>query len=787
MNLKLSINLTDLNSFFPFFLLMNEKMEIISCGKSIQKLLPDLTNKNFNTVFALERPHYESLTFDDLKGLGNQMIVLKCKEHSAITLRMQPQFIEEENKILVAGSPWFDSVDTLSESGLKISDFAAYSPQIDLLHILSNQEIVNNELKEVLEKTANQKNALKSANERIQLISQDLETANNRFEYAIKASNEAIFDWDIANDNLYFGNEWGKIFGQLNTREENTMQNNFDRIHPDDIERINDRIREIIKSDQTQWNEEYRYMKSNGEYAAVSNRAAILRDNNGRAVRMIGLLKDITQQRKEEEQLRLLESVIKYTNDAVVITEAKPHKPIVFVNEAFTKITGYTFSEVLGKNPKIFQGPNSDKEALQNIRTAIESFEHCEVNTVNYKKSGEEYWVSISISPILDNQGICTHWIAIERDITNQKNAEEEIKIQKKFTDDILNNLPADIAVFDENHRYLFINPNAIKNDELRQWMIGKNDFDYAKLRGIDDTLARKRREIFDHTVNTASTYEWVDAHTGKDGDRYILRKFFPYFEKNKLKFVIGYGIDITERKLIEIKLSEALEEVQKSNSELEQFAYVASHDLQEPLRMVTSFLTQLEKKYSENLDARAKQYIYYAVDGAKRMRQIILDLLEFSRVGKNDEKRTEIDINEIVNEIKILHSKQIHDLNATINNEELPIISGIKTPVRQVFQNLIGNALKYSKKDIPPYISIQYEKKEKEWLFSIADNGIGIEPQFHEKIFAIFQRLHNKDEYSGTGIGLAITKKIVENLGGKIWLESAINKGTTFYFTIPS
>jgi light-regulated signal transduction histidine kinase (bacteriophytochrome) len=168
-------------------------------------------------------------------------------------------------------------------------------------------------------------------------------------------------------------------------------------------------------------------------------------------------------------------------------------------------------------------------------------------------------------------------------------------------------------------------------------------------------------------------------------------------------------------------------------------------------------------------------------------MRQIILDLLEFSRVGKNDEKTTKIDINQIVNEIKILHSKQIHDLNATINNEELPVISGIKTPVRQVFQNLIGNALKYSKKDIPPYISIQFEKKEKEWLFSIADNGIGIEPQFHEKIFAIFQRLHNKDEYSGTGIGLAITKKIVENLGGKIWLESAINKGTTFYFTIPS
>jgi PAS domain S-box-containing protein len=700
---------------------------------------------------------------------------------------MQPQFIKEENKILVAGSPWFDSVDNLAESGLKISDFAAFSPQIDLLHILSSQEIVNNELKELLEKTANQKNALKSANERIQLISKDLEIANNRFEYAIKASNEAIFDWDIANDQLYFGNEWSKIFGQLNTRVENTMKNNFERIHPDDIERINNRIKEIIKSDQTQWNEEYRFLKSNGKYAAVSNRATIVRDNNGRALRMIGLLKDITKQRQEEEQLRLLESVIKYTNDAVIITDAKPHKPIVFVNEAFTKITGYTLSEVYGKNPKIFQGPNSDKDAIQKIRTAIELFEHCEVNTINYKKNGEEYWASISISPIKNNKGVCTHWIAIERDITDQKNAEQELKTQKKFTDDILNNLPSDVAVFDPNHRYIFINPHAVKNDELRQWMIGKNDFDYAKLKGIDDTLARKRREIFEHTVNTASTYEWVDAHQGKDGYSYVLRKFYPYFEKNKLKFVIGYGVDITERKLIEIKLEEALEEVQKSNAELEQFAYVASHDLQEPLRMVTSFLTQLEKKYAENLDARAKEYIYYAVDGAKRMRQIILDLLEFSRVGKSDEKKTEIDINEIVDEIKILHSKQILELEATINHMQLPTIIGMKTPIRQIFQNLIGNALKYSIKDNPPHINIQYEKKDKEWLFSVADNGIGIEPQFHEKIFVIFQRLHNKDEYSGTGIGLAITKKIIENLGGKIWLESAINKGTTFYFTIPS
>jgi PAS domain S-box-containing protein len=786
MNQLLSINQSDLGNLFPFFILVDEKLDVISCGQSIEKLLPSLLGNNLNNCFIVERPHFGFMSFENLKLLNGQLIVFASKQEASVNLRVQPQYFESENKVLIVGSPWFDSVDTLSESGLKINDFPAYSPQIDLLHILSSQEIVNQELKELLEKTAKQKNELKSANDKIKLITQDLEIANNRFEYAINASNEAIIDWDLTTNKVYYGNEWAKIFGQLNTNDENTIQSNIDRIHPEDIERIKARIKEIVKSEHSQWNEEFRYLKSNGQYASVSNRSAIVRDNNGKALRIIGLLKDVTQLRKEEVHLRLLESVIKYTNDAVIITEASPKKPIVFVNDAFTKITGYTINDVIGKNPKIFQGPNSSNESLQKIKNTLDTFSHCEVNTINYKKNGEEYWVSISLSPIKDNEGNYTHWIAIERDITEQKNAEAEIITQKKFTEDILNTMPADVAVFDGNHRYLFVNPHAIKNDELRNWMIGKNDFDYAKLKGIDDSLARKRREIFDHTVKSATTFEWIDKHSGKDGDNYILRKFYPYFEKNKLKFVIGYGIDITERKNIEIELGNALEDVQKSNAELEQFAYVASHDLQEPLRMVTSFLSQLEKKYADNLDARAKEYIFYAVDGAKRMRQIILDLLEFSRIGKTEERQMDINLNEIIQEIKILHSKQIEELHAEINFHELPNIISFKTPLRQVFQNLIGNALKYSKKDIPPIVDIKYEKQDNKWLFSVSDNGIGIDNPFHDKIFAIFQRLHNKEEYSGTGIGLAITKKIIETMGGKIWIESEINKGSTFYFTIP-
>jgi light-regulated signal transduction histidine kinase (bacteriophytochrome) len=264
--------------------------------------------------------------------------------------------------------------------------------------------------------------------------------------------------------------------------------------------------------------------------------------------------------------------------------------------------------------------------------------------------------------------------------------------------------------------------------------------------------------------------------------------------DKGKIVGLLGIGRDITERKVAEEKIKNVNNELEKyvqqlliSNAELEQFAYVASHDLQEPLRMITSFLTQLEKKYNDVLDERGKQYIYFAVDGAKRMRQIILDLLEFSRIGRAEDKMELLDLNELVNEILILHRKQIKEKKAVISINNLPKLITSKNYMRQVFQNLISNCLKYTSTQdgIIPEISISAESFENHWQFSIADNGIGIDPQYFDKIFIIFQRLHNKDEYSGTGIGLAITKKIIENLGGNIWVKSEEGKGSTFYFTI--
>ena len=266
-----------------------------------------------------------------------------------------------------------------------------------------------------------------------------------------------------------------------------------------------------------------------------------------------------------------------------------------------------------------------------------------------------------------------------------------------------------------------------------------------------------------------------------------------PFLDENAKPYqYIAIRADITERKLAESSMNELNEhlhnqttELARSNSELEQFAYVASHDMQEPLRMVTGFLTQLEKKYADIIDEKGKSYISFAVGGAKRMRQILLDLLEFSKVGKVEERREKVDVNNIVNEIKMLFRKQIDQRLVTIHTNTLPTLDTFKIPLYQVFQNLIANGVKYAAESRICNIRIDASDIDTHWQFSVADNGIGIHQHHFDKIFIIFQRLHNKDEYTGTGVGLAITKKIIDNLGGKIWLTSVPGVGSTFYFTL--
>ena len=227
------------------------------------------------------------------------------------------------------------------------------------------------------------------------------------------------------------------------------------------------------------------------------------------------------------------------------------------------------------------------------------------------------------------------------------------------------------------------------------------------------------------------------------------------------------------------------LEELTRSNEELEQFAYISSHDLQEPLRMITSYLQLLQRRYQGHLDDKADRYIHFAVDGASRMQNLIKDLLEYSRVGTENKEPESIDceflLNKVLSDIKAV----IKENNATVSHDTLPKVMADSIQIIQVFQNLILNGIKFHGEQAPK-IHIAAGKRANEWVFSVQDNGIGIDPQYSERIFEIFKRLHTREQFSGTGIGLAICKKIIERHGGRIWVESELGKGSTFYFTLP-
>lgn len=232
-------------------------------------------------------------------------------------------------------------------------------------------------------------------------------------------------------------------------------------------------------------------------------------------------------------------------------------------------------------------------------------------------------------------------------------------------------------------------------------------------------------------------------------------------------------------------RLDTVIQDLARSNKELEQFAYVASHDLQEPLRMVASYTQLLERRYNHLVDEKGKQFIYYAVDGANRMQQLISDLLTFSRVGTRGKEFKKTDLNAVCDRALTNLKMTIDEQHADVLYDALPVVFADGGQMTQLFQNLIGNAIKFHNADLPQ-VRIHAVEKDDEWIISVSDNGIGIDETYKERIFVIFQRLHTKNAYAGTGIGLAICKKIIERHGGTIWFESTLGKGTTFYFTVP-
>lgn len=608
---------------------------------------------------------------------------------------------------------------------------------------------------------------------------------------------ENIQDPVISSDNNYIITKWNnaaeKLLGWKS--EEVIGKTTIEVLKPNFPYQTREQIIAILNKNDF-WQGEVIYHTKSNKPIQVLATVSHLKDINENITGNLALIKDISERIKLEKKLQEFEHFFNNSNDLSCIANKEGYFEII--NTSFEKILGYTSTD-FSENPFInFVHPDDitatleEYEKLKSDETVIHFYNRYR------KKDGNYLWLDWNATP----NPITGKLYCIARDITAKKMAEEALtKLNEELEQKVIERTET-IAKRELQYRYLFMNNpmpmwvmdlDTFKFLDVNQMTLmqyGYSREEFLSMTAIDIRPDEEKNSFvnFDRSLNIDSQNynKGIWKHKKKD-ETIIHVEIIAHeilFEGKKARIILANNV--TKRLESEKLLSENLKELARSNRELEQFAYIASHDLQEPLRMVGSYVQLLERRYKGKLDSDADEFIYFAVDGAARMKKLIGDLLSYSRINKEVSIKP-INLTVLMNEVIQNLSPSINEKGAIINFTELPIINADKTQMVQLFQNLISNAIKFTKEGIIPEINIKVEKQNNYWLFSINDNGIGIEEQYSEKVFIIFKQLHTKAKYGGTGIGLAIAKKIVERQGGNIWFESEIGKGTTFYFTLNS
>jgi PAS domain S-box-containing protein len=500
-----------------------------------------------------------------------------------------------------------------------------------------------------------------------------------------------------------------------------------------------------------------------------------MRDHSGALLGFSKVTRDLTESQEMESKYRML---LEAAPDATFIVSRSGI--IEFVNGQGEKLFCYTRAEIVGKPVDILNPAGVREEQAKFREQIFASLKRVEVNAdaglLAVRKDGSEFPIEFTLSPLETRDG----WVFLIalRDVSEKKRTDARFRALLESAPDamVIVNAKGCIEIANLQTERLF---GYSRNELIGQRV---DILVPLSLRGAHGAYrdsyfaAPKQREM-------GAGLDLMAVR--RDGTEFPVEISLSPLEGPDGISVTAAIRDITERRLADQQLAAKVVELHHSNEALEQFAHIASHDLQEPLRMVASYTQLLSKRYKGRLDADADEFIGYAVDGTQRMKRLIEDLLLYSRAGKGAPPSDEFSSEEALQvAIKNLNFA-IQDSQAVVTHEELPRVVGVESQVIQIFQNLIGNAIKY-RGDRTPEVHVSAVLLGGECVFSVADNGIGIDPKYFDRIFVIFQRLHNRQEYQGTGIGLAICKRILQQQGGRIWVESEPEKGSVFHFSLP-
>jgi PAS domain S-box-containing protein len=500
-------------------------------------------------------------------------------------------------------------------------------------------------------------------------------------------------------------------------------------------------------------------------------------------------IRDISVRRAAEKHLAQMESryrgLLEAAPDAMIVVN--PAGEIVLLNVQAEKQFGYQRDELVGQKVKniipegfaerlIADGTRSAAEALaQQIGTGIE--------LIARRKNRSAFPIEIMLSPLESSEG--TLVTAAIRDISVRKTAEKHLAQMEGRYRGLLEAAPDAMVVVNQSGEIVLLNVQAEKKFGYhRDELVGQKVKNIIPEGFAERLVADALRSVEDALAQQIGTGIELTGRR-KNGTEFPIELMLSPLDSAEGILVTAAVRDITVRKQADANLLNKVEELKQSNEELGQFAYIASHDLQEPLRMVASYTQLLSRRYKGKLDSDADEFIAFAVDGASRMQRLIQDLLAYSRVGTKGRDLLEISSEEALLNALINLRAGIEESGAQVTHDPLPTVLADEMQLVQLFQNLVGNAIKYQSPGVPKVHISAIKKGGKKWTFSVKDNGLGIDPQYFEKIFGMFQRLHKREEFAGTGIGLAICKKIVERHGGNISVESEPGHGSTFSFAL--